>query len=101
MSEDSHRSTDTQAFSQGAEDFPHAARRGFEAVQDRAIADAELRATGLALEVLDVFLATVATAADEGVDVVIGDTEVQAVGVGTGIPGGRNPFLAATRAFDL
>jgi sulfur relay (sulfurtransferase) DsrF/TusC family protein len=55
----------------------------------------------LAREVLDVFLATVAAAADEGVDLFIGDAVVEAVGVGTGKPSCRDPFLAAARAFYL
>ena len=69
MPEDPHRSADTQAFGQGAEDFPHAPGGGFEAVQDRAVADAELpgtarqgrcRLAGLAFETrsADVFMAT-------------------------------------------
>jgi len=83
-----------------------------EAVQDRAVTDTEFLGiarqgrrcpTGLALEVLDVFLATVAAAADQGVDLFIGDAGVQAVGVETGIPGRRDPLLAerATSAFYL
>jgi len=42
-----------------------------------------------------------ATTADEGVDLFIGEALVQAVGLGTSIPSRRNPFLAAMRAFDL
>ncbi len=40
-------------------------------------------------------------AADEGVDLVIGDAAVPTVGVGTRVPGCVDPFTAATRAFDL
>lgn len=103
MPEDPHRGADTQAFGQSTQDFPHATRRGFEAVQDRAAADAEFGLAGLALEVLDVCLATEATVADEGVDLVIRDAVVQAVGVGTGVPSRRDPFLAerAARVFDV
>ena len=90
--EDPHGRAHTQPFGQGAEDFPDATSGRFEAVQDRAIANAEFPGTarhavsqptagrraggdrcgltGLALEVSDIFLATVA---DEGVDLVIGD----------------------------
>ena len=101
MSENPHGSTHTQAFSQGAEHFPDATSRGLESIQDRAVADAEFGLAGLALEVPDVFVATVAGAADEGVDLVIGDAVIEAVAVGTGVPSCRNPFPAATRAFDL
>ena len=73
MPKDSHRGTHTQAFGQGAEDFPHAPGWGFEAIQDCAIADAEFRLAGLAFEVLDVFVTTVAILADEGMDLVIGN----------------------------
>jgi hypothetical protein len=73
MPEDPHRGAETQAFDQDAENFPYATRRGFESVQDRAVADAGFGLAGLALEILDVFLATVATAADDGVDLFIGD----------------------------
>jgi hypothetical protein len=96
--EDPHRSTHTQAFGQGAEDFPHATGGGLEAIQGRAITDAEFCPTGLAREVLNIFLATVAAAADEGVDLFIGDAVVQAIGVGTGKPGRRNPLLAERAA---
>jgi hypothetical protein len=101
--EDPHGSADTQAFGPGAKNLPHATGRDLEAIEDRAIADTEFRLTSLALKILDVFLATVAAVADEGVDLFIDDSVVQAVGVGTGIPGGRDPFLAerATRAFYL
>jgi hypothetical protein len=103
VSEDPHRSAHTQAFGQGAEDFTYATGRGLEAIQDRAITDAEFCPTGLALEVLDIFLATVAAAADETVDLFIGDAIVKTAGVGTGMPGRRDPLLAelATRAFYL
>jgi hypothetical protein len=89
------------AFGQSTEDFSHATRRGFEAVQDRTIADAEFGLAGLALEIPDVFLAAVATAADEGVDLVIGDAVVQAVGVWAGVSSRHDPFLAAARVLDL
>jgi len=55
----------------------------------------------VALEIPDIFLAAMATTADEGVDLFIGEALVQAVGLGTSIPSRRNPFLAAMRAFDL
>ncbi len=64
MPEDSHRGTNTQAFSQGAEDFPHATGGGLEAIQGRAVTGAEFRPTGLALEIPDVFLAAMATTAE-------------------------------------
>ncbi len=82
---------------------PHATGRRFEAVQDRAVADAEFGLAGLALEVREVLLATVAATADEGVDVFIGDADVQAVRVVTGIPSRRDPLFAerATRASYL
>ena len=116
MPENPHGSTDTQAFGQGAEDFPHAVRRGFEAVQDRTIADAEFGLAGLALEILDVFSATaarpagnrrandrVAAAADESVGVFVGDAVVKAVGIGAGVASRHDPLLAerAARVFDL
>ena len=101
VSENAHGSTNTQAFGQRAENFPDATRRGFEAVQDRAVADAELCLAGLALEISDVFMAAVATTTDKGVNLVIGNVVVQAVGVGTGVPSRHDAFLAATRAFDL
>ncbi len=101
ISENPHGGPDTQAFGQGAQDFPHATGRRFEAVQDGAVADAELGLAGLALEVLDVFSPTVAATADGGVDLVIGDAEVRTVGVGTGVPGCCYPFPATTRAFYL
>ena len=101
VSEHPHGSANAQAFGQGAEDFTHATRRRFEAVQDRAVADAEFCLAGLALEISDVFSAAVAATADEGVHLIIGDAVVLAVGVGTGIPSRRDPFPAATRAFDL
>ena len=110
--EDSHRSAHTQAFGQGAEDFLHATGGGFEAIQCRDITDAEFPGTarqgrccptGLALEIPDLFWPTMAAVADEGVDVFIGNAIVPAVGVGTGKPGCRDPFLAerATRASYL
>lgn len=103
MSEDPHGGAHTQAFGQGAEHFPNATSRGLEPIQDRPVPDAELRVAGLDLEIPNIFLATVAAVANESVDLVIGDALVQAVGVGTGIPSGRDPLLAerATRAFDL
>jgi len=72
MSEDPHHplpqaagsSAHTQPFGQGAEDFADATSRGLKAIQDCTVPDAELGLAGLALEVLDIFLATVATAAD-------------------------------------
>jgi hypothetical protein len=78
-------------------------RRGFEAVQDRTVADAELCPARLALEIPDVFLAAVAATADEGVDLIMGDARVEAVGVWAGVPSRRDPFLAerAARVFDL
>src|SRR5579859_3510918 len=101
MPENPHGSANAQAFGQGAQDFPHATGRSFEAVQDRAVADAELGLAGLALEILDIFLAAVAAVADEGVDQVIGDAEVQAFRVWTGKSGRREPLLAVARVFDL
>lgn len=83
--EDPHGSTDTQAFGQGAQDFTHATGGSFEAVQDRAIADAELRLAGLALEILNVFMAAVATTTDKGMDLIIGNAKIEAVGVWTGV----------------
>ena len=56
---------------------------------------------GLAFEIPDIFLPTVAAIADEGVDLVIGDAEVPAFRVWTGKSGCRDPFPAATRALDL
>jgi hypothetical protein len=76
MPENPHGSPDTQAFVHGAEDFPHPTGGGFEAIQDCAVTDAELCPAGLALKVLDVFLTAVATAADKGVDLIIGDAVV-------------------------
>jgi catechol 2,3-dioxygenase-like lactoylglutathione lyase family enzyme len=79
--EDPHGSAHNQSFGEGAEDFPHATRGRFEAVESSAVSDAEFPGparqrrcglTGLALEVLDVLLATVAGVADEGVDVFMG-----------------------------
>ena len=57
----------------------------------------------MALEILDVFLAAMAAAADEGVDQVIGDAVVRAARVRTSIPERREPFLAerAARVFYL
>ena len=101
VSENSHGSPDTQALGQGAENFPNATRRGFEAVQDRAVADAELCLAGLALEISDVFMAAVATTTDKGVDLIIGNAEIEAVGVWAGVPSRHDVFLAAARVFDL
>jgi hypothetical protein len=57
--------------------------------------------TGLALEIPDMFLATVAAVANEGVDLVIGDAIVKTAGVGTSKPRCSDPLLAewATWAF--
>jgi hypothetical protein len=57
----------------------------------------------LAFEIPEVFLAAVATAADKGVDVFIGDAVVRTSRVGAGIPSRRDPLFAqrATRVFDL
>lgn len=105
MTENSHGSANTQAFGQGAQNFTHATGRCFEMVQDCAVADAELGPAGLAFETrsADIFLPTVTAIADEGVAqrLVIGDAEVQAVGVWTGKSSRRDPLPAATRAFDL
>jgi len=97
--EDPYGSAHTQAFGQSAEDFPHTTRRGFEAVESGAVPDAKLRSTGLALKIPNIFLATVAAAADEGVDLFIGDAVVQAIGVGTSISSRRDPLFAASRTF--
>ena len=101
MPEDPHGSPDTQAFGQSTEDFPHASRRGLEAVQHRAIADAELCVACLALEIPDVCFSAVAATADKGVGLIIDDAEVEAVRVGTGIPSRRDLFLATAWVFDL
>jgi hypothetical protein len=54
---------------------------------------AELRPTGLALGIPAVFLATVAAAADESVDLFIGNAVVPAVEIGTGNPAVAIRFL--------
>src|SRR5574337_520683 len=101
MAEDPHGRPDAQAFGQGAEHLPDTPGRGFEAVQGRDIANAELCPTGLALEIPDVLQAAVAATADERVDLVIRDAVAEAVGVGAGIARGDGPFSAAGRVLDL
>lgn len=103
MPKDAHRSADTQAFGQSAEDLSHAPGGGFETIQDRAKADAEFCLAGLALEISNVFLAAVAATADKGVDLIIGDAGVEAVGVWAGESGCRDPLFAerAASIFDL
>jgi len=99
--EDTHCGSHTQSFGEGAEDFSYATGGGFEAVQDRAVTDTEFRPTGLAFEILDVFSATVAAVPDEGMDLLIRNPVIGTVGIGTDIPGRRDPLLAerAARAF--
>ncbi len=97
--EDSYRSAHTLAFDQGAKDFPPATGGSLEAIRDRAIADAEFCLAGLALEILDVLLASVGTAADKSVDLFIGDAVVKAVGVRTSIPSRRDPLFAASQVY--
>jgi hypothetical protein len=67
----------------------------------RIVQAAELHPTGLALEIPDEVLATVAAAADECVGLFIGNAVVPAVEIRTGKTGCRDPFPVATMAFVL
>jgi hypothetical protein len=46
-------------------------------------------------------MTTVVPTADQGVDPVVGDADVQTIGVGTRVAGGDEPFLAAAWALDV
>jgi hypothetical protein len=94
VSEDAHSSSHSQALGQGSEDFPNAARRPFEVVQDRAIADTEFCLAGLALEIPDVFLAAMSTTAEEGVDLIIGDAVKRVIGIWARVPSRDDTLLA-------
>jgi hypothetical protein len=73
--------------------FPYATDRRSKTVKDRAEADTASGPAGLALEVLGMFLATVAATADAGVDLVTSEAVVPAVGIRTGVPAVATRFL--------
>jgi hypothetical protein len=97
--EDPHGSSYSQAFGQGAEHLADATSRGLEPIQDCAVADTEFCLAGLALEIPDEFLTTMATTADEGVDLIIGDAVVDAVGILARVPSRHDSLLAARGGF--
>lgn len=95
VAEDAGSGAKANPFGQGPENFCHAMGWGLEPIQDRAQADAELCPTSLTAEArsVDALLAAVVAAADQGMNLVIDDPEVKAVGIGTGVAGGSDAFL--------
>ena len=66
-------------------------------------AGSEHALTGLAIKILDGFLATVVAVSDWGVDCGIGDLGIHTIWMGTGVPLGATSFFAkwTTRTFEL
>ena len=95
MAEDAGGGTKADSLSQSAEDFGDTLGRGLEPIQDGAGAHTKLRVARRATKTRSVntFVAAMVAAADQGVDLVISDPEVEAVGIWAGIAGGGDAFL--------
>jgi hypothetical protein len=76
-------------------------RRRFELIERRVLAGGDLALASLAEEIPNRFVATVVTIADQGMNGRVGDLEVFAVAVWTGVTLGVDGLLAATGAFAL
>src|SRR5947207_2876851 len=75
--------------------------RGFQTVQGRVPSSTERGATGRASKRLERFGLAMLAIADQSVDMSIGDAEVGALLIGTGIAFGVDPLGCAPAAFDL
>ena len=96
-----HENGDITAFSQEHQGQDDMAFISLQPIQGRVQATGETLVAPLAFPVLDVFVDTAFSIADERVNALIGDPEVFTLGIGTGVTLGGEIFLAATSAFAL
>jgi hypothetical protein len=92
---------EAEAFGDGMEDLGNTPGWRLQTIEWGIPAGRDLSFTGLAEEILDRLVAAVIAVADQGVDGRVGDPEVPAIRVGTGVPPGVDGFLAAAGAFAL
>ncbi len=74
---------------------------GLERIQGRVQATGETLVAPLTFPVLNVFVDTAFSIPNKCVNALIGDPEVLALGIGTGVTLGGETFLASTSAFAL
>jgi hypothetical protein len=101
VAKDAFRRGRIQPFSQRREYDGDLMRGSFQPVQGRIASSCEGGAAGLAAKGLDPFSLAMLAIADEGMDLRIGDAEVQALLVRTGVPLGVDSLGCSPPAFDL
>ena len=101
IAEDAFGRRRVQSFGQRREDQSNLMGRGFQAIQGGVASSTERGAARLTPKRLNPFSLTMLAIANEGVDLGIGDPEVQALLVGTGVAFGVYPFGCSPSAFDL
>ena len=96
-----HEYGDVTTFSQEHQGQDDVAFVGLEPIQGRVQATGETLVTPLTFPILDVFVDTAFSIANERVNALIGNPKIFALGIRTGVTFGGDAFLAATSAFAL
>jgi hypothetical protein len=101
VAEDTFGSRGVQPFGQRGEHHCDQLGRGFQTVEGRVAPGGERGTTGLTTKGLDALNMAMLAISDEGVDLSIGDPEVRALRVGTGVAFGVYPLGCSPAAFHL